>query len=57
MVIRVALILLCFSLAAAGDSFALFLQAVLDAIQQQDWRSLTGALLEDARFLHRLRLA
>jgi dTDP-3,4-didehydro-2,6-dideoxy-alpha-D-glucose 3-reductase len=39
----------------AGDSFALFLEAVLVAIQNQRWQHLADAMIQDARFLHQLR--
>ena len=40
-----------------GDSFALFLEAVFEAIRRRDWSQFSSALQQDARFIERLKRA
>jgi NDP-hexose-3-ketoreductase len=41
--------------APAGDSFALFLEAVLTAVANRSWTAFYRALEQDANFIHQLR--
>jgi len=40
-----------------GDSFALFLEAVVDSIRRREWSPFSIALLRDARFIEQLKRA
>lgn len=40
---------------AAGDSFALFLESVMDSIVRRNFGGFASALLQDAQFIHHLR--
>lgn len=39
----------------AGDGFALFLEAVMQAIRAQNWKQFAAAMLADARFIEQIR--